>query len=102
MSITNCSSKLFACPDSSSSMLFGSLFLVLVLVPSYLLVYILFYAVCLFLVPVLVPRLVIKKNCPTRGLSLFLVICRMLEVKNLTTVLEEFEWENMNVVQWKH
>ena len=27
----------------------------------------------------------------------------MLEVEeHLTTVLEEFEWENLNVAQWKH
>ena len=27
----------------------------------------------------------------------------MLEVKGyLTTVLEELEWENLNVAQWKH
>ena len=27
----------------------------------------------------------------------------MLEVKeHLTTVLEELEWENLNVAQWKH
>ena len=42
------------------------------------------------------------KNCPTRWDSLFLVICRMLEVKeHLTTVLEELEWEKLNVAQWK-
>ena len=35
--------------------------------------------------------------------SLFLVICRLLEVKeHLTTVLEELDSENLNVAQWKH
>ena len=48
--------------------------------------------VCLFLVLVLVPSLV-SNICPTRWLSLFLAVCRMLEVKELlTTVLEELEW----------
>ena len=56
----------------------------------------------LVLVLVLVPSLD-SKNCPTRWVSLFLVICGMLEVKeHLTIALEELEWENLNVVQWKH
>ena len=43
------------------------------------------------------------KNWPSRWDSLFLVICGMLEVKeHLTTVLEESEWENLNLAQWKH
>uniref|UniRef100_A0A1X7UNQ7 Uncharacterized protein n=1 Tax=Amphimedon queenslandica TaxID=400682 RepID=A0A1X7UNQ7_AMPQE len=42
------------------------------------------------------------KNIPTRWDSLFFVICRMLEVReHLTTVLEEFEWENLNEAQWR-
>ena len=57
--------------------------------------------VCLFLVLVLVPSLVSKKQPNPMGF-LFLVICRMLEVKeHLTTVLE-LEWENLNVAQRKY
>ena len=33
--------------------------------------------------------------------SLFLVVCRMLEVKVHFTVLEELEWESLNMAQWK-
>ena len=59
------------------------------------------YAACLFLVLVFSSKL--RKNCSTRWDSLFLVICHMLEVKeNLTTVLEELEWENLNVAQREH
>ena len=64
----------------SSSMLFLCLFVVLVLDPSF-----------------------VSNNCPTQWVSLFQVVCHMLEVKELlTTVLEELEWENINVAQWKH
>ena len=58
--------------------------------------------VSLFLVLVLVPSIVSKK--PThRWNSLFLVVCRMPQVKkHSTTVLEELEWENLNVAQLKH
>ena len=54
--------------------------------------------VTLFLVLVLVPSLVSKKNCPTRWDSLFLVMYHMLEVKkHSTTVLEELEWEKLRI-----
>ena len=47
---------------------------------------------------VLVPDLV-SKNCPTRWVSLFLVICSMLQVKeHLTIVLEELS-ESLNVAE---
>ena len=43
------------------------------------------------------------KTWPTQWDSLYLGICRMLDVKQrLTTMLEELEWENLNVAQWKH
>ena len=48
-------------------------------------------------------RTYLVKNCPTRLDSLFLVICRTLEVKErIATVLEELELENLNLSQWKH
>ena len=72
-SSSSSSSKLFACLDPD-------LVLVLVLVPS-----------------------LDSINCPTRWLLVFVVICGMLEVKeHITIVLEELEWENLNVAQWKH
>lgn len=48
-------------------------------------------------------QLKLTKKCPTRWDSLFVVLCRMLKVKeHLNTVLEELEWDSLNSTQWKH
>ena len=45
----------------------------------------------------------LTKNCPTRWDSLFLVICRLLEVKqHLNTVLEELQWDGLTATNWKN
>ena len=42
------------------------------------------------------------RDCPTRWSSTYLMINRMLEVRNsLTSVLEELEWDNLAVSEWK-
>ena len=42
------------------------------------------------------------RDCPTRWSSTFLMINRMLEVRNfLSHVLEELEWDNLAVSEWK-
>ena len=42
-------------------------------------------------------------NCPTRWDSTYLMISRLLDVKqHLTTVLDELTWDNLTATQWKH
>ena len=41
-------------------------------------------------------------NCPTRWNSTFLLIERLLDIKNhVTTVAEEQEWDNLPISEWK-
>lgn len=43
------------------------------------------------------------RDCPTRWSSTFLVIERLLLVKtSLSSVLEEFEWDNLATSEWKY
>ena len=42
-------------------------------------------------------------NCPTRWDSTYLMISRLLDVKNhLTAVLDELTWDSLTATQWKH
>ena len=51
---------------------------------------------------VLLSRKKLVQDCPTRWSSMYLMITCMLEVRNsLTSVLEELEWDNLAVSEWK-
>ena len=42
-------------------------------------------------------------DCPTRWDSTYLMISRLLDVKNhLTAVLDELTWDSLTATQWKH
>ena len=42
-------------------------------------------------------------NCPTRWDSTYLMISRLVDVKqHLTAVLDDLNWDNLTATQWKH